>query len=99
MRIDANLPLSIAPESASSKESKKVDVNPPGEFMGPADEARLSGVSDQVSALHAELSKIPDVRQDRVNALVDALRQGTWNPSPQDIAQAMFADLVGRTAR
>ena len=100
MRIDANLPLSNAPESGSSKEaSRKGRVSLPPTFLGPTDEAQLSGASDQVSALHAELSKIPDVRQERVNALADAMRQGTWKPSPRDIAQAMFAELVGRSAR
>ncbi len=100
MRIDGNLPPSNAPESGRSKEaSKKVDVNSSREFIGPADEAHLSGTSDQVSALHAELSKLPDVRQDRVNALSDALRQGTWNASPKDIAQSMFGELLGRAGR
>jgi flagellar biosynthesis anti-sigma factor FlgM len=100
MRIDSNLPLSHAPESGRSTEAnKKGRVNLPPQFLSPADEAKLSGATDQVSALHAELAKVPDVRQDKVNALADALHQGTWKANAEDIAQAMFADLLGHARR
>jgi flagellar biosynthesis anti-sigma factor FlgM len=41
------------------------------------------------------LAAVPEVRQDRVAALQQAIASGTYNVSGQQIAQAMSSDLLG----
>ena len=96
MRVDLNLPLSNAPESGRSPEThKKGDVNSP-RLLGPPVEAHVSATADRVSVLHAQLSQVPDIRQERISAVSTAIRQGTWNVSADEIANAMVSELLAR---
>lgn len=57
------------------------------------DIARPSRWSDTVQMLRKQLDELPDVRQDRVNPLKQAIRDGAYKISPYAIATAMLADL------
>jgi flagellar biosynthesis anti-sigma factor FlgM len=59
----------------------------------PSAEVSLSNTG--VQALRARLETVPSVRQERVQSLQRAVENGTYNPSSQQIADAIHADLFG----
>ena len=59
------------------------------------DEVQFSVDGDKVQQLKTELAGLPDSRQERVAALNQAIEQGRYNVSDQQIAQAMSTDLLG----
>jgi len=59
------------------------------------DTVQLSGTLGEVQQLKAQLAQTPDVRATRVAALQQQVAQGTYQPSNEQIAGAMFADLLG----
>lgn len=66
---------------------------------GPEDQAELSGAHTQVQALVAEVSQLPEVREERVHALRQAVESGQYSSSPEKVAGAMFAHMIaGRAA-
>ena len=56
------------------------------------DVAHLSTGSDAVQQLKAQLDRVPEVRQQRVNDLRQAIGNGTFQVSPGQIASAMLAE-------
>lgn len=48
--------------------------------------------SAEVQTLKAQLDKVPDIRQQRVDSLKQAIAEGKYQLHPQQIAAAMFAD-------
>ena len=67
-----------------------------GESVGLSpDEVQLSVDGEKIQQLKADLTGLPDLRQDRVTALKQVIDQGSYNVSGQQIAQAMSSDLLG----
>jgi len=63
------------------------------------DQALLSGAHTQVQALAAQASQLPEAREDRVQTLRQAVESGEYNPSPENVAGAIFSQLlVGQAA-
>lgn len=59
-----------------------------------ADGASLS-TGSTVSALAAQLKQMPDVRQERVAALRQAVQSGQYQVSDEQIADALHSQLLG----
>lgn len=99
MRIDLN--PSAMPELGRSGEAAAGAK--PGDMTGLAaanaeDVAHLSTGSDAVHQLKMQLDALPEVRQERVNALRQAISAGAYRISPQAIATAMLTELGPKTA-
>ena len=60
---------------------------------GTTDKAEFSSDAQMFAKLSGQVSSAPDVRQDRVASLKQAVQNGTYNVSNQQIAQAMARDL------
>jgi negative regulator of flagellin synthesis FlgM len=56
------------------------------------DKVELSGKSAEFSKLVDQLKQLPDVRQDRVNELKQKISSGNYEPSAEDIADAILND-------
>jgi flagellar biosynthesis anti-sigma factor FlgM len=102
MRIDTNpgaQPLPDAPRSGEQTPAKNAAAGAPG-ISNPLgeDEAQLSGVHMQVQALVAQASKLPETSQEKVNALRQAVVSGTYQPRPDQVAAALFANMVKSAA-
>jgi negative regulator of flagellin synthesis FlgM len=68
-----------------------------GERVGlSSDEVQLSVDGEKVQQLKADLNGLPDLRQERVVALKQAIEEGSYKVSAQQIAQAMSSDLLGK---
>jgi flagellar biosynthesis anti-sigma factor FlgM len=93
MRIDFSQgpqPLSesgaISPQNAAVARSSTLNV---GE-----DEAQLSGAHVQVEALTAQTSQLPELRQERVSALRQAVASGQYQASSKSVAGAMMNQMM-----
>lgn len=93
MRIDLN--PSAMPELGRSSEAaaKPADMTRAA-APNSEDVAHLSSGSDAVQKLKTQLDAVPDVRQQRVDALRQAISDGTYKISPQAVAAAMLTDSV-----
>ena len=100
MRIDAPLPLpenlqphKVARSGSSTQQSRPAPVD------SGQDQAQLSVDSDTVQQLKANLSQVPEVRQERVNALRQAMSSGSYQVSDQQLSDAMGSDLLAGQLR
>jgi flagellar biosynthesis anti-sigma factor FlgM len=101
MRIDAN---QQAQQTASSERAS----SQPGASSSPTaaggssalgeDQAQLSGFHLQVQSLVAQLAGLPETTQQKVNALREAVSSGKYQVSPDQVAGALFANLVTKLA-
>jgi flagellar biosynthesis anti-sigma factor FlgM len=62
--------------------------------LGGEDQAQLSGGLAQVPALVAQASQLPEVREERVHALRQAIQSGQYQSSPEKIAGAVFEHMI-----
>jgi len=59
------------------------------------DETDLSTDLQKVQELKTQLEKMPEVRQEKVQELQNAISNGTYEADSGKIADAMITDLVG----
>jgi negative regulator of flagellin synthesis FlgM len=94
MRVDLNVPTTADLASSSTSASRRSsNRSHEAETSSPQDTASLSTGSGHVQALAARLRDVPDVRQQRVEALRDLVSSGKYQMSPQRTAEAMLSDF------
>ena len=62
---------------------------------GPNDTVQLSSGQATVRQLVAQLSQIPEIRQDKVNALAAQIQSGNFQRSNEQVAGAITSQLLG----
>jgi negative regulator of flagellin synthesis FlgM len=94
MRVDAPLPLpeNLQPQKversgSSTNQSRLASVE------SNQDKAQLSVNSERIEQLKAALSRVPEVRQERVDALRQALGKGSYQVTDQQLADAIHSEL------
>jgi len=98
MRIDPN---SQSPEQvqqnafqdAKNSASQKAEQDPNSGATGGV-QVQLSTSSNQVAALAQQAASAPAVRTDRVDALRQAVRNGDYSVSNEQVAAAMYSDMA-----
>jgi flagellar biosynthesis anti-sigma factor FlgM len=105
MRIDLNYGSQAVAESNRSNSDNTVmgsgsPISSPEDALAGLgeDQAQLSGTHIQIEALTAQASQLPDVRQERVEALRLAVQSGQYATSPENVAGAVIAHMVDRLA-
>jgi len=99
MRIDFHYGAHSVPESEratrqnSTTVSGAVNVPPSGE-----DQAQLSGAQAQVTALAAQVSQLPEIRQERVQALRLAVESGNYHADAGKVAAAVVEQMTFGTS-
>lgn len=100
MRIDAALPL---PENQQTSKVANSGSSSPQNRSAPAssgqDQAILSVDSGTIQELKASLSQVPEVRQDRVNALRNAISSGSYQVSDQQLGNAIGSEQMAGQLR
>lgn len=96
MRIDPNSqsPAAVqldAVQDAKNSASQKAEQDP---ATGTGVQVQLSTSSTQVAALTQQAVNAPGVRTDRVDALRQAVRDGNFNVSNEQVAAAMYSDMA-----
>jgi flagellar biosynthesis anti-sigma factor FlgM len=62
----------------------------------PSDTARVSSATPSISSLATVVHTSADVRHTKVQALHDAVAQGTYQVSPERIAESMLAQATSK---
>lgn len=93
MRVDAALPIPESPQpdkigrsGSSAQQSRPTQVN------SDQDQAQLSVNNDAIQQLKVSLSQVPEVRQERVDALRQAMRNGSFQVSDRQLSDAIGSD-------
>ena len=101
MRVDPNQVAQPLLESgrnsntrAASSESQSAAGNALDSVFG-EDQADLSSGPGQVQTLVSQVAQLPDIRQETVNALRQAILGGSYQPGPTQISEALFAHMLG----
>jgi len=98
MRIDLNHGPQATPESnRNSAQSITTSSGSSSNALG-EDQAQLSGAHVQVQALAAQASQLPEVREERVQALRQAIESGQYRVNPDHVAHAVLAHMVADPA-
>ncbi|MGA7216975.1 MAG: flagellar biosynthesis anti-sigma factor FlgM [Candidatus Sulfotelmatobacter sp.] len=84
---------SQSPASASTRAGGNGLDSPLGE-----DQASLSGGHAQVQGLAAQVLQFPEVRQEKIDALRQAVNSGSYQPGADKIAGAVFNHLLAAPA-
>jgi flagellar biosynthesis anti-sigma factor FlgM len=98
MRIDSNQGPQPLSESNRSSSQNTVGASNVSSYAIGEDQAQLSGAHAQVEALAAQASQLPEIREERVLALRQAVASGRYAPSPEQVAGAVFNSMVSGLA-
>ncbi len=99
MRIDSNQSCQTVSESNPSASSSKTASSGSSPVKGGLrvnlnqEQAQLFGAHVLARALAAEAAQLPEVRQEKVSALRQAVRSGEYRPDPEQVAGALFSHL------
>jgi len=97
MRIDLHYGPQQAAETQRNSAPEGTAVN--SASRGPAeDHTQLSGAHIQVAALAAQAAQLPEVRQERVHALRQAVESGSYHADPEKVADALAAHMISGPA-
>jgi flagellar biosynthesis anti-sigma factor FlgM len=104
MRIDSNQgPQPLNESSAASSQNAVGASNSSSDAIGPSyalgeDQAQLSGAHTQVDALAAQAAQLPEIREERVLALRQAVESGQYSPSSEQVAGAVVDSMISAYA-
>jgi flagellar biosynthesis anti-sigma factor FlgM len=100
MRIDPNQTAQALPESSRSSGQSPASGDTRASAGSPLgeDQAQLSGIHTQVQTLTAQAAQLPEIRQEKVNALRQAVLGGSYQPSAAQVAEGLFAHMVVKAA-
>ena len=93
MRIDLN--AASMPELERSQGSSGAETRTDASVQGNGrsdDVAKLATGNDAIATLKTKLEDVPDVRQQRVDSLRQAITSGGYTISPDGIADKMLAE-------
>jgi flagellar biosynthesis anti-sigma factor FlgM len=96
MRIDGNQTAQPLPESGRSANSGPAGSEAASSAGSPLgeDQARFSGGQGQIQALVGQALQFPEIREEKVNALRQAVLGGTYQASSKQFADAMFVHML-----
>jgi flagellar biosynthesis anti-sigma factor FlgM len=95
MRIDPNTRTLGSAESPSAARSNSGQTP---SAAGVSMEESGSGSQTQVRALAVQMQQSPEIRQNKVEALAHAIRNGQYQVSSEQIANSLFSEMAGNTA-
>jgi flagellar biosynthesis anti-sigma factor FlgM len=98
MRIDLNQGTQQASESDRSSAQSAAPASSSSLTGLGEDQAQLSGAHTQVEALATQAAQLPEVRQERVQALRQAIQGGRYSTSSEQVAGAVFEHMLARSA-
>lgn len=89
IKIDGVTPnTGIMPEKSQGKSPDK------GEEVLTKDQVTVSETAKQISRLMVEVSKIPDIRTDKVEEIKNAINSGTYEVKGSEIAGKMIKEAI-----
>ena len=91
----ASVPENLQPDKVTrsgspAQQTSAVPVN------SGQDQAQFSVDGETIQQLKANLSQVPEIRQDRVDALRQAVSTGSYQVSDQQLSDAIAGDWLGQ---
>lgn len=95
MRVDGplSIPENLQPDKVAHSGSPTQPSRSAAVSSG-QDQAQLSIDDDTLQRLKTNLSQVPEIRQERVAALSQAVSNGSYHISDQQLSDAMASDLL-----
>jgi flagellar biosynthesis anti-sigma factor FlgM len=94
MRIDFNSGTQAAQETKDARLPGTAGKSSAGTHELGEDQAQLSGGQVQIQALAAQALQIPEIRQERVQALRQAIQSGQYHPDPEKVASRVMVQMM-----
>ncbi len=98
MRIDLNHGPQVGEANSNPSQRAPATGNAAPNQAGGQDQAVLSAAGAQVQALVSQASQLPDVRQERVQSLRQAILSGSYHSSAEQVAGAVFEHMMAGAA-
>ena len=99
MRIDLNASIPEAPDPGqSTKSGSQVGSGSPTAEGSAGATATLSPFQGRVQELASQVNQLPEIRQDKVAALQQALQGGSYRVTPGQSAEALLSAIQIRPA-
>jgi len=89
MRISENV-QQVA--SIYTKENKVSRLETPNKVSGIQDNIKISETGKDYALVQKALKNVPDVRQDRIDAVMSKMDKGEYSVNGNDIAEKLFSD-------
>lgn len=96
MRIGANASVTVA-ENAANKTNPE-DTASTRRRRRTKNQAQSISVHARAGVLAAQIQQLPEIRQDRVTAIANAIRNGTYQISPEQTAEAILSEQQADSA-
>lgn len=64
----------------------------------PSVEEQSISAQSQAAVLAAQVNQLPEVRQEKIAAIANAVKRGTYQVSPEQTADAILSELDARTS-
>ncbi len=93
MRITDSVDIAGAGMQQPDKGKDKGSAGRGGEIL-PQDQVSVSGHAKEIGRLQTEVSKLPDVRADRVEEVKNAVNSGTYNVKGEAVAGKILKEAV-----
>jgi flagellar biosynthesis anti-sigma factor FlgM len=98
MRIDSNQGPQPLNESTSTGSHSATGAGDSSSYAIGEDQALFTGTHTQIDALAAQTSQLPEIREERVLALRQAVESGKYSPSPGQVAGAVVDSMISAFA-
>jgi flagellar biosynthesis anti-sigma factor FlgM len=99
MRIDLNYGPPPLPEAkGNGAPNPGVTSASAGNLLDVEDQAQLSAAHSQVQAMVAQATQLPEIREERVQSLRQAVQGGHYQPNPEKVAGAMLVHMTAGPA-
>lgn len=90
--LDAVRPARAAEAKQTSETNKTGASDAKGKVAATEDKLQFSERATEVGKLTEQVKQLPDIREDKVNALREKIAAGEFNPSSEQIAAAILKD-------
>jgi flagellar biosynthesis anti-sigma factor FlgM len=95
MRINGAIPPSESAQTQNvNRSGNSKSQGTSGAANHAPDQAQLVSDGGKVTQLKAAISQVPEVRDDRIQALRQAMSNGSYHPSSQQLAHAIGSDAL-----
>lgn len=100
MRIDFHSGPQATSESErnQSQTASRADLTRQSDLVRGEDQAKFSGTRIPAQALAAQAAQLPEVREQKVQALREAIASGHYQPNPEQVAGALLSHMLAGPA-
>jgi flagellar biosynthesis anti-sigma factor FlgM len=98
MRIDLNPSPEAQEAGPATPAGARTNAAAAGGTALGSDTAQLSSDQGRVQSLSAQVNNLPEIRQEKVDAVRRVIRDGSYQVTPEQTAEAMLSDMRARPA-